>query len=114
MPRRLQTEPFNLPVGASFWHGFAPATLNRIDLAGALLLLGSCLMVSTALQQATASTSFASPEILPLLIVSGVLWIAFVVWQWYATTRLTAPEPVLPWRLFTNRMFLGMILCVYT
>ena len=66
MPRRLQVEPFKLPAGASFWHGFAPATLKRIDLAGALLLLGSCLMISTAIQQATASTSFASPEILPL------------------------------------------------
>lgn len=110
MPRRLQTEPSASRATSPGWHGFAPGTLKRIDFLGAFLLLGACLLLVTALEQAAAGISFAERKILPLLILSGLMWTAFLIWQWYATTKLSTPEPVLPWRMLTNRVFLGMIL----
>ena len=112
MPKRLQTEPAASEDVRPFWHGFAPDILKRIDFLGALLLLGACLLLVTVLQQATAGISFTARNVLPLLILSGVMWIAFFVWQWYAATQVDPLEPVLPWRLLTNRVFLGMILYV--
>ncbi|KAG8531949.1 uncharacterized protein KY384_003585 [Bacidia gigantensis] len=113
MPKRLQTEPAALRAKLPWWHGFQLSTLARVDVLGALLLLGACLLLSTALQQATAGVSFTAAKVLPLLVLAGPVWIAFVVWQWFATTKRTSPEPVLPWRLFTNRVFVGLILNTY-
>lgn len=110
MPKRLRTEPSASGDVISFRHGFAPGTLKRIDFLGGFLLLGACILIVTALQQATAGVSFAARDILPLLILAGFLWTAFILWEWYATAKCVSLEPVLPFRLLTNRVFLGMIL----
>jgi MFS family permease len=110
MPKRLRTEPSAAGDLISSRHGFAPRTLKRIDFLGGFLLLGANVLIVTALEQATAGVSFAAREILPLLILAAVLWCAFLLWQWYATAKCVSLEPVLPFRLLTNRVFLGMIL----
>ena len=110
MPQRLQTEPAFLRLGSSGKSGAWGQKTARIDVLGALLLLGGCLLLSTGLEQATANETFASPKILPLLILSGFMWIMFVSWQWFVTQRLSYPEPVLPWRLLKNRVILGMLM----
>jgi hypothetical protein len=110
MPKRLRTEPSASLDLISPRHGFAPRTLKRIDFLGGFLLLGANVLIVTALEQATAGVSFAAREILPLLILAAVLWCAFLLWQWYATAKCVSLEPVLPFRLLTNRVFLGMIL----
>ena len=110
MPKRLKNEPAASQTAMSLRQHLAPETLKRIDFLGAFLLLGACLLVATALQQATAGKPFTAPDVLPLLIFSALFSITFVLWQWYATKKLGALEPVLPWRLMSNRVFLGMIL----
>ena len=111
MPQRLQTEPAFLRREEALWRsGKWLQTLARIDVLGALLLLGACLLLSTGLEQATARISFAAPKILPLLIISGLMWLGFAAWQWFVTQKLPRPEPVLPWRLFNNRIFAGMLM----
>jgi hypothetical protein len=84
--------------------------MKKVDVLGALLLLGACLLIATGLQQAAQGASFSAPDVLPLLIFSGAMWAGFLTWQWLVTTKRTAPEPVFPWRFFKNRTIISMIL----
>ncbi|RDL32028.1 uncharacterized protein BP5553_09430 [Venustampulla echinocandica] len=95
------------PLVGNIW---SLKNLQRIDFIGATLLLGGCVLLVTALQQAADGISFAAAVVLSLLILSGVFWVAFVIWQWFITTKRELPEPVFPWRFFSSRVFMGMIL----
>jgi hypothetical protein len=84
-------------------------SMQRVDFLGAMFLLGACVLIVTAMQQAAEGYSFSSPVVLPLLVFSGILWIGTILWQWFINDR-ELPEPVFPWRFVTNRVYMGMIL----
>ncbi|GAW24967.1 hypothetical protein ANO14919_145640 [Xylariales sp. No.14919] len=107
-PRPLWNEPAakqigNLSVGSRIF--------KNLDILGAVLLLGACLLLSTGLQQASIGYAFNSAFVLPLLAVSAVFAVAFVVWEWHITTQREQPQPVFPWRFFQSRIRMGIILC---
>ena len=108
-PRRLPNEP-SARAATSHLSGLSTQLLQKVDVLGALLLLGACLLATTALQLAAQGLSFVARQVLPLLIFSGVMWAAFVAWEYFITTKRSIPEPVLPWRFFQSRVILGMIL----
>lgn len=86
--------------------------IKRLDMVGTVLLLGSCLLLATGLQQAALGYSFSSAFVLPLLVCSGPFCIAFFTWQWFITTRRSLPEPIFPWRFCQSRVRFGTILYV--
>ncbi|KAL9621738.1 MAG: hypothetical protein Q9160_003856 [Pyrenula sp. 1 TL-2023] len=134
--RRIDTSRFSVPMGAAAFAillvamparlGHEPAavisrdipgrnisslqTLKRIDLGGAVLLLGTTILLSTALQQAAEGYSFTSATVLPLLIISAALCVVFLVWQRHVTLKTTSPEPIFPWRFVKNRLMMGMLI----
>ena len=77
--------------------------MQRVDFLGTFLLIGANLTLVTALLEASTTFSWSSPLIIALLAVSGVLWIAFVAWEWFATKARSRQEPVFPFRVFHNR-----------
>ncbi|TVY23362.1 Efflux pump [Lachnellula hyalina] len=89
---------------------FSFQSLNRVDGLGAMLLLGASVLLITALQQAADGKSFAAAVVLPLLVISGVMWVAFVAWSWFVTTKRTLPEPIFPWRFIKSRVCIGLVL----
>ncbi|PSN72305.1 MFS general substrate transporter [Corynespora cassiicola Philippines] len=107
-PRQLFTEPAACrgPLTIRF--------LRRIDFVGFALLLGSCLFITTGLQQAAIGYAFGSAFVLPLLIFAGPFAAIFIFWQWILTTRRTSPDPVFPWRFCQSRIRLAMILISWT
>ena len=86
--------------------------IKRLDIVGTMLMLGTCLMLTTGLQQAALGYSFTSPFVLPLLICSGPFCLAFFIWQWFITTKRELPEPVFPWRFCQSRVRIGTIMYV--
>jgi hypothetical protein len=88
------------------------ASLRRLDILGALLMVGAIVLLTTGLQQAAQGYGWSSAMVLGLIVSSGPVVVAFFMWQWFATTRLTNPEPVFPWRLCQNRLRMGMIMYV--
>ena len=84
--------------------------LKRVDILGAVLLLGISVLVVTALQQGADGKSFRAPSVLALILMSGIFIVAFLLWQWFVTTKRQNPQPILPWRIITNRICVGMIL----
>jgi hypothetical protein len=110
LPARLPGQPPSSLKPAGAKSVFSPQSLKRIDILGCTLLLGACMFIVTALQQASEGRSLSSAIVLTLLILSGIFWIAFMVWQWFITTKRSYPEPVFPWRHFQSRVYMGMIL----
>ncbi|OTB15832.1 hypothetical protein K445DRAFT_300593 [Daldinia sp. EC12] len=106
-PRPLWNEPVAKEVNLG---SLGRRLLKHLDIIGAILLLGACLLLATGLQQASLGYSFDSAFVLPLLVLSGVFGVAFFTWQWYITTRRTQPQPVFPWRFCQSRIRMGIIL----
>jgi EmrB/QacA subfamily drug resistance transporter len=70
----------------------------QVDLRGAALLTGGLGALLVGLVEAGRSGA-ADPTIAALLVLAVLLLVAFVLWE------RRAPEPLLPLRLFANRMF---------
>ncbi len=77
---------------------FAKRT-TRIDWPGVALLTFGLGGLMIALER--GSTGWTRPPIVAGLVVSSLLLVAFVVWQRWAA------EPIIPLRLFSNRVVLG-------
>ncbi|PYH68554.1 uncharacterized protein BO88DRAFT_366789 [Aspergillus vadensis CBS 113365] len=89
--------------------------LTQADLLGYLLLLGFSLLLVAALEEANVRYAWSSGIIVGCLTGSGVLLAAFLTWEWILSGRKHVQmEPMLPWRLFRNRVVLGIIMLVAT
>ncbi|KAL2871601.1 major facilitator superfamily domain-containing protein [Aspergillus lucknowensis] len=85
-------------------------SLRRVDFVGTLLLVGASLLLVTGLLEATTEYSWSSALPITLFVVSAVLWVSFVAWEYFATKETWAVEPVFPFRFFPNRYWMGMLL----
>jgi hypothetical protein len=106
----LPTYSWNEPAAQPNENRTFTSALRRLDIFGALLMVGAIVLLTTGLQQAAQGYAWSSAMVLGLIVSSGPVIVAFFMWQWYATTRRTNPEPVFPWRLCQNRLRMGMIL----
>ncbi len=89
---------------------FSLAALRNVDYLGALLLLAASVLFVVALEEGGTEYPWRSAVVLSLLCISVVLWILFFAWQKVASGRDKTHEPVLPWRLLTNRITMGFLL----
>lgn len=108
LPKALWNEPAAQSLGKTPMS----ASLRRLDVLGAILMVATIVLLTTGLQQAAQGYAWSSSVVLGLIISSAPACVAFFAWQWYATTRRTNPEPVFPWRLCQSRRRMGMIMYV--
>ncbi|KAK8069348.1 hypothetical protein PG994_005964 [Apiospora phragmitis] len=86
-------------------------SIRRVDFLGTFLLVGANLFLVTALLEASTDYSWSSALVIVFLVISGLLWILFVLWSWVATRDgRWQLEPVFPFRFFTNRYWMGMLM----
>jgi hypothetical protein len=85
-------------------------TRERVDIVGAGLLLCATLSLTSGFEEVGSRYKWRSAYFISLVTISGLLWIALLVWEWRLTLLQTKREPVLPWRLVTDRVVLGLIL----
>ncbi|MCJ1349663.1 hypothetical protein MMC31_007904 [Peltigera leucophlebia] len=88
-------------------------SLAKLDLLGAGLLLSGSLLLATALLEASNRFSWSSGGTISLLVVSGLSWICFFLWEWYITGQNGKQEPVFPWRFVHDRSFMGMLITTF-
>lgn len=80
------------------------ASLRRLDIIGAILLLFSSALIVFAFEEAGSRYSWQSPTILSTIIVGGVLFIGFLGWEKVADRPRATQEPIFPLRLMKNRL----------
>jgi hypothetical protein len=91
---------------------FSRSSLSRLDVAGAVILLASSVLVVFGFEQAGSRYPWASPAILSTLIIGGLLFVGFVLWEYVIGRRGSAQEPIFPLRLMKDRIFAGLMLSV--
>ena len=86
------------------------STLARIDIPGFFLLFCAVLSLTAGFEEADADFPWKSPYVITLLTISGCLWITLLLWERNVTLKSSTREPVLPWRFFTNRVMVGVLM----
>lgn len=91
---------------------YTQAKVAKLDLPGCVLLLAAIVLMICALEEAGIRFAWSSPMIIAFLVIAGVLFIIFFIWQWIITRREDEREPLFPWRFVTNRQLFGIFLYV--
>lgn len=90
-------------------------SIRQIDYIGALLLLGSSVLVVFAFQEAGATTyAWHSSVIIGTLVVGGCCVVAFAAWIWAIGRRgeKSRIRSIVPRRIFANHVIIGVLLYV--
>ncbi|PVH94609.1 MFS multidrug transporter-like protein [Periconia macrospinosa] len=84
---------------------------KSLDVLGAFLLLTASMLLVTALLEAGVTFEWRSAPTIVLFIISGLLWIAFVLQEFrLSKVKHTATEPIFPWDFITNKAWMGTLL----
>ncbi|KAF5620627.1 major facilitator superfamily transporter [Fusarium tjaetaba] len=105
--------PFNFPFGESdrFFHSLASKQMwKRVDFVGMTVSLAASILIIFALEQGGVAYSWGSGAIVSTFVLSGVLWIAFVLWERLLSKSHGVREPMFPWSLVHNRFVMGLLL----
>ncbi|KAI9643651.1 hypothetical protein NHQ30_008273 [Ciborinia camelliae] len=78
--------------------------IRKADLFGAFLILGASILLVAGLEEGGVSLAWNSATIILIFIISGCLWILFVLWQWYGGRATSKVEVMYPRRLVKNRV----------
>ena len=89
---------------------FSKATLDRVDFPGAFLLLVATVFLVAALEEAGDPFPWKSAFVVTLLTISGIAWMAFLLWERRVTPLDDPREPVFPWQFVQSRVWIGMLL----
>ncbi|KAI6085737.1 drug resistance transporter EmrB/QacA subfamily [Hypoxylon rubiginosum] len=100
----------NPTIRMSFRTKISRSSLRRLDIIGAVLLLFSSALIVFAFEEAGSRYSWASPAILSTIVVGGVLFVGFVVWEKLVDGPRSTQEPIFPLRLMKDRLFSALIL----
>lgn len=68
------------------------------------------LSLTAGFEEADSRFPWRSAYVISLLAVSGVLWVALVLWEKRVTKNDGVMEPVLPSRFFQNRVIVAILL----
>jgi hypothetical protein len=90
------------------------SALHQVDFFGAFLVLTACSFIIAALQEGNFQYAWDSGLVISFLVISGLSWLAFIVWEWFICRHELKISPMFPWRLTQNRLFMGMALFVST
>ncbi|EMR63741.1 putative mfs multidrug transporter protein [Eutypa lata UCREL1] len=85
------------------------ASLARLDVGGAALLLSSSVLIVFAFEEAGSRYGWASPAILASLIIGAALFVGFLGWEKFIGREGSVQEPVFPLRLLKDRIFAALI-----
>ncbi|KAI1410315.1 drug resistance transporter EmrB/QacA subfamily [Hypoxylon sp. FL1857] len=97
-------------VRMSFHGKVSRESLRRLDITGAVLLLSSSALVVFAFEEAGSRYSWKSPAILSTVILGGVLFVGFVVWEKVVGRPRATQEPIFPLRLAKDRFFSALLM----
>lgn len=85
---------------------------HRIDLIGAFAMTAATVLLAAGLNEVDEEFAWRSAFTIVVLVLSGLMWIFFTLWERQVTLKVTLVEPVFPWRFFTNRVWMAMLLYV--
>ncbi|KAJ6022867.1 uncharacterized protein N7446_013220 [Penicillium canescens] len=82
---------------------------QSLDALGSFLLLGASLLLVTVLNETNIEFDWSSGTAIALIVLSGVMWVAFFAWEWFIPDYLLGLKPIFPKRFFHNKAWMGML-----
>ncbi|KAF2158515.1 hypothetical protein M409DRAFT_71606 [Zasmidium cellare ATCC 36951] len=76
----------------------------------ALLIIIASILLLAALQEGNVRFPWESAAIISFFVISGLLWIAFLLWERFASRPSSRLQPMFPWHFFSNRIWMGVLL----
>ncbi|KAI0173109.1 major facilitator superfamily domain-containing protein [Hypoxylon sp. FL1284] len=86
------------------------SSLGRVDIPGTLIILAATVLVTAGFQEAGSRFPWKSAYVITLITLSGILFIALLLWERHVTLANGIREPILPWRFFTDHAMAGILL----
>ncbi|KAL2864859.1 uncharacterized protein BJX67DRAFT_389704 [Aspergillus lucknowensis] len=84
---------------------------RQVDFLGAFLVLAFSVFIIAALQEGSLDYAWLSALIISFIVVSCVVLLALFAWEWFISQHSDwKTQPMLPWALVQNRIFLGVAL----
>ncbi|KAJ5644614.1 hypothetical protein N7507_010625 [Penicillium longicatenatum] len=81
----------------------------NLDFVGSFLMIAGSFLIVTVLNEANLAFSWDSRASIALLVLTGVSWIAFFVWEWYLSS-VSGADPIFPIRWLCDRPWMGILL----
>ncbi|KAJ5540177.1 hypothetical protein N7513_008509 [Penicillium frequentans] len=81
----------------------------NLDIVGSFLMIAGSFLIVTVLNEANLAFSWDSRASIALLVLTGVSWIAFFVWEWYLS-GVPGADPIFPKRWLCDRPWMGILL----
>ncbi|KNG83699.1 hypothetical protein ANOM_007669 [Aspergillus nomiae NRRL 13137] len=82
----------------------------RVDIFGAFSLLAASSFAIAALQEGNFEYPWSSGLVISFLVISGIFWVIFILWEWFIGKKGLNIHAMFPWRLASNRIFMGAAL----
>jgi hypothetical protein len=86
--------------------------LGRLDLTGTILLLAGSILLVAAILEGGSSWDWNSATSIAFFVVSGILFILFLINERTISSSRWRQEPLFPWRFLLNRAWVGVLLYV--
>ncbi|KAJ5712783.1 MFS general substrate transporter [Penicillium malachiteum] len=101
---------YKSPEARGTWGEAFMKAYHRIDIVGAFSVTAATVLVAAGLNEADEEFAWRSAFTITVLVLSGLMWIFFALWERRVTLKATLVEPVFPWRFFKNRVWMAMLL----
>ncbi|KAB5584990.1 drug resistance transporter EmrB/QacA subfamily [Coniochaeta sp. 2T2.1] len=92
---------------------FSNQTLRRVDILGAISLLAASVLLIFALESGGTRYKWTSGTIISTLVLSGLSWMVFILWETYLERTKATQEPVFPLGLLRNRQLASMMFTTF-
>jgi len=104
LPARFPNHCAPLPEKKSNAWSASTAFIKKADLPGAFFILSASILLVAALEEGGGQLAWRSAAIILMFVISGFLWILFILWQWYAGRVTSSTEVMFPRRIAKNRV----------
>ncbi|KAJ5189307.1 Major facilitator superfamily domain general substrate transporter [Penicillium cf. griseofulvum] len=81
----------------------------NLDIIGSLLMMAGSFLIVAVLNETNLAFSWSSRDAIALLVLTGLAWIAFFVWEWYIS-GIPGKDPIFPKRWLFDRPWIGILI----
>ncbi|KAJ5717461.1 hypothetical protein N7488_003107 [Penicillium malachiteum] len=81
----------------------------NLDFVGFFLIIAASFLLVTVLNEANLAFSWSSKGSIALIVLTGVSWIAFFIWEWYISS-IAGQDPIFPRRWLYDRPWMGILI----
>ncbi|RYO92117.1 hypothetical protein DL764_008178 [Monosporascus ibericus] len=92
---------------------FSRKSTQRVDTLGAFSLLAASVLLVFALESGGTRYEWDNAAIISTIVLSGLLWIVFIVQQMYLEHTKATREPIFPMGLLKNRLLVSMMFTTF-